>query len=164
MNGAITDFLVVADQIFIMVLLIGAGYVAISTKIVDPRATRGLSGLLINITLPALSVALMQVPFTPERLAGAETLVLATGALYIIAFAIAWAVSKAIHPSIVCGNSFWNPGWPAHAGGWPGRTQSQGITHPILLKRVGKPRSWVQSMFQNSYESDYIKWRGLALS
>jgi len=95
MNGAITDFLVVADQIFIIVLLIGAGYVAVSTKIVDPRATRGLSGLLINITLLALIVASMQVSFTPERLAGAETLVLATGALYIIAFAIAWAVSKA---------------------------------------------------------------------
>ena len=96
MNGMITDFLVVADQIFILVLLIAAGYVAVATKIVDPRATRGLSGLLINITLPALIVASMQVPFTPERLAGAETLVLATGALYIISFAIAWVVSKAM--------------------------------------------------------------------
>ncbi|WP_332450146.1 AEC family transporter [Methanoculleus sp.] len=96
MNGAITDFLVVADQIFILVLLIAAGYVAVSMKIVDPRATRGLSGLLINITLPALIVASMQVPFTTERLAGAETLILATGALYIISFSIAWAVSKAM--------------------------------------------------------------------
>ncbi|WOX56535.1 MULTISPECIES: AEC family transporter [unclassified Methanoculleus] len=96
MSGMIADFLVVADQIFILVLLIAAGYVAVATKIVDPRATRGLSGLLINITLPALIVASMQVPFTPERLAGAETLVLATGALYIISFAIAWAVSKAM--------------------------------------------------------------------
>ncbi|NLA99350.1 MAG: AEC family transporter, partial [Methanomicrobiales archaeon] len=73
MNGAIMDFLIVADQIFILVLLIAAGYVAVSAKIVDPRATRGLSGLLINITIPALIVASMQVPFTPERLAGAET-------------------------------------------------------------------------------------------
>ncbi|NLB01517.1 MAG: AEC family transporter [Methanomicrobiales archaeon] len=90
------DFLVVADQIFILVLLIGAGYVAVSTRIVDPRATRGLSGLLINITLPALIVASMQVPFTPERLIGAETLLLATGALFTLSFAIAWAVSKAM--------------------------------------------------------------------
>ncbi|PKL63471.1 MAG: AEC family transporter [Methanomicrobiales archaeon HGW-Methanomicrobiales-2] len=90
------DFLIVADQIFILVLLIAAGYVAVTTKIVDPRATRGLSGLLINITIPALIVASMQVPFTPERLAGAETLVLATGALYVFSFALAWAVSKAM--------------------------------------------------------------------
>ncbi|MDD3932658.1 AEC family transporter [Methanoculleus sp. UBA303] len=91
-----TDFLVVADQIFILVLLIAAGYVAVSTKIMDPRATRGLSGLLINITIPALIVASMQVPFTPARLAGAETLLLATGVFYVFSFAVAWAVSKAM--------------------------------------------------------------------
>ncbi len=96
MNDTVMDFLLVADQIFILVLLIAAGYVAVSTRIVDPRTTRGLSGLLINITIPALIVASMQVPFTPERLAGAETLVLATGALYIFSFALAWAVSKAM--------------------------------------------------------------------
>jgi hypothetical protein len=94
MNGAVTDFLIIADQIFILVLLIAAGYVAVSTNIVDPRATRGLSGLLINITIPALIIASMQVPFTPERLAGAGTLLLATGMLYVISFALAWAVSK----------------------------------------------------------------------
>jgi len=36
MSGMVTDFLVVADQIFILVLLIAAGYVAVATKIVDP--------------------------------------------------------------------------------------------------------------------------------
>lgn len=96
MSDAVMDFLVVADQIFILVLLIAAGYVAVVSKIVDPRATRGLSGLLINITLPALIIASMQVPFTPERLIGAETLLLATGALFTLSFAIAWAVSKAM--------------------------------------------------------------------
>ncbi len=96
MSGMATDFLVVADQIFILVLLIAAGYVAVSTKIMDPRATRGLSGLLINITIPALIVASMQVPFTPARLAGAETLLLATGVFYVFSFAVAWAVSKAM--------------------------------------------------------------------
>ncbi len=96
MNGTVTDFLLVADQIFILVLLIAAGYVAVSTKIVDPWATRGLSGLLINITIPALIIASMQVPFTSARLIGAETLVIATGALYIFSFALAWAVSRAM--------------------------------------------------------------------
>lgn len=96
MSGMATDFLVVADQIFILVLLIAAGYVAVSTKIMDPRATRGLSGLLINITIPALIIASMQVPITPTRLAGAETLLLATGVFYVFSFAVAWAVSKAM--------------------------------------------------------------------
>ncbi|HUM78287.1 MAG TPA: AEC family transporter [Methanoculleus sp.] len=94
MSGWVTDFLVVADQIFILVLLIAAGYVAVSTKIVDPRATRGLSGLLINITLPALIIASMQVPITSERLAGTETLFLATGVFFAFSFALAWAVTR----------------------------------------------------------------------
>ena len=57
MNGMAADFLVAADQIFILVLLIAAGYAAVSTGIMDPRATRGLSGLLINVTIPALIIA-----------------------------------------------------------------------------------------------------------
>ena len=77
-------------------LLIAAGYVAVSTKIMDPRATRGLSGLLINITIPALIIASMQVPFTPARLAGAETLLLATGVFFAFSFAVAWAASRAM--------------------------------------------------------------------
>ncbi|MFA7562149.1 MAG: AEC family transporter [Methanoculleus sp.] len=96
MSDAVMDFLIVADQIFILVLLIAAGYAAVATKIVDPQATRGLSGLLVNITIPALIVASMQVPFTPERLIGAETLLLATGVFFALSFALAWAVSKAM--------------------------------------------------------------------
>ncbi|MGB4172167.1 MAG: AEC family transporter, partial [Candidatus Methanoculleus thermohydrogenotrophicum] len=96
MDGMVTDFLVVADQIFILVLLIAAGYVAVSTKIMDPGATRGLSGLLINITLPALIIASMQVPFTPARLAGAETLLLATVVFFILSFAVARVTSRAM--------------------------------------------------------------------
>ena len=40
MSGTVMDLLVVADQILILVLLIAVGY-AVSTKIMDPRATRG---------------------------------------------------------------------------------------------------------------------------
>ncbi|WP_243669094.1 AEC family transporter [Methanoculleus chikugoensis] len=99
MNGAVTDFLIVADQIFILVLLIAAGYVAVATKIVDPpgQPGGGSRGLLVNITIPALIVASMQVPFTPPSASpGAETLVLATGMLYVFSFALAWVVSKAM--------------------------------------------------------------------
>jgi len=96
MSGTVMDLLVVADQILILVLLIAVGYAAVSTKIMDPRATRGLSALLVNVTIPALIIASMQVPFTPERLAGAEILLLATGVLFAFSFALAWAVSKAM--------------------------------------------------------------------
>ncbi len=96
MSGMVTEFLVVADQIFILVLLIAAGYVAVSREIMDPGATRGLSGLLFNITIPALIIAAMQVPFTPERLAGSETLLLATGAFFALSFAVARITSKAV--------------------------------------------------------------------
>ena len=96
MSGTVMDLLVVADQILILVLLIAVGYAAVSTKIMDPGATRGLSALLVNVTIPALIIASMQVPFTPERLAGAEILLLATGVLFAFSFALAWAVSKAM--------------------------------------------------------------------
>ena len=99
MSGTVMDLLVVADQILILVLLIAVGYAAVSTKIMDPRATRGLSALLVNVTIPALIIASMQVPFTPERLAGAEILLLATGVLFAFSFALAWAVSKAMQVS-----------------------------------------------------------------
>ena len=96
MSGTVMDLLVVADQILILVLLIAVGYAAVSTKIMGPGATRGLSALLVNVTIPALIIASMQVPFTPERLAGAEILLLATGVLFAFSFALAWAVSKAM--------------------------------------------------------------------
>jgi predicted permease len=38
----------------------------------------------------------MQVPFTPARLAGAETLLLATGVFFVFSFAVAWAASRAM--------------------------------------------------------------------
>lgn len=38
----------------------------------------------------------MQVPFTLERLAGAEILVLATGVFFAVSFALAWGVSRAM--------------------------------------------------------------------
>jgi len=35
--------------------------------------------------------------------------------------------------------------------------RNRGVLHtPPSLNGWGRPRSWVQSMFQNSYESDYI--------
>ena len=94
MSGMVTEFLVVADQIFILVLLIAAGYVAVSTKIMDPGATRGLSALLFNITIPALIVSAMQVPFTSERLADTGTMLLATGAFFALSFVVARIASR----------------------------------------------------------------------
>ncbi|MGB4051865.1 MAG: AEC family transporter, partial [Methanoculleus sp.] len=60
MDSMVTDLLVVADQIFILVLLIAVGYAAASMEVMDTRATRGLSGLLFNVTIPALIIAAMQ--------------------------------------------------------------------------------------------------------
>jgi len=99
MSGIATDFLVVADQIFILVLLIAVGYAAVSTKIMDSRATKGLSGLLFNVTLPALIVAAMQVPVTPGRLANTRMMLLATVAFFAFSFVTARATSRALSVS-----------------------------------------------------------------
>jgi predicted permease len=96
MNGMVMDFLTVADRIFILVMLIGVGYASFVVKILDIHATRRLSGFLINVTIPALIIASLQVPFSPARLVGAETLLIATGVLYIFSFIVAWLVSRTL--------------------------------------------------------------------
>jgi len=93
------EFLTVADRIFILVLLIAAGYIALAAGVLDRHSTRKISGFLINVTIPALIIASMQVPFSSTRLAESEELLLLTGALYIFSFALAWVVSRVLSGS-----------------------------------------------------------------
>ena len=94
MNGMVTDFLVVADQIFILVLLIAVVYAGRIEEVMDTRATRASASL--QRTIPALIIAAMQVPITPARIADTEMLLLATGAFFALSFIVARAASKAM--------------------------------------------------------------------
>jgi predicted permease len=96
MDGMIAEFLMVADRIFILVLLIAAGYIALAAGVLDRHSTGRISALLINVTIPALIIVSMQVPFSPDRLANTEEMVLLTGALYVLSFAVAYLTSRAL--------------------------------------------------------------------
>ncbi len=85
----LTEFLAVADQIFTLALLMTAGYGAYSLKILDLNATRRVSSFLINIAIPALIIASMQVPRSAALLAGAGELLVLTGILFALSLAIA---------------------------------------------------------------------------
>ncbi|MDI6720077.1 MAG: AEC family transporter [Methanomicrobiales archaeon] len=92
----LTEFLVVADRIFALILLITAGYAAYSLKILDLNATRRISSFLLNIAIPALIIASMQVPRSAALLAGAGELLLLTGILYLISSGIAGLAAAAL--------------------------------------------------------------------
>jgi predicted permease len=99
MDGMLMEFLTVADQIFILVLLIAAGYIALAAGILDRHSTRKISGFLINVTIPPLIIASMQVPFSSTRLAETGELLILTGILYIFSFFFAWLVSRTLSRS-----------------------------------------------------------------
>lgn len=99
MSEMLTEFLTVADQIFILVLLMAVGYVAYAAGVMDRHSTRKISGFLINVTIPALIISSMQVPFSSSRLLESEEMLLLTGALYIFSFLIAWGVSRVLSRS-----------------------------------------------------------------
>ncbi len=92
MDGMIAEFLAVAESILILVLLIAAGYASFVLGVLDVHATKRLSGFLINVTIPALIIASMQVPFSPMLLAGVGELLVLSAAFYAVSLAAAWLV------------------------------------------------------------------------
>lgn len=84
------DLFYIVNNVIILFILIAIGYVSVSVGILDDTTTFRLSRFLLNVTLPALIVASMQIPVTGELISGAEELLLASVFYYAIAFLIAW--------------------------------------------------------------------------
>ena len=86
------DFLYVANNVIILFLLLGVGYGSSVTGILNQNTTCHLSKFVLYVTLPALIVASMQVPITPELVEGMRDLALAILVFYAVSLPIAWIV------------------------------------------------------------------------
>lgn len=75
----IIHLMVVLFQISTLFILMAAGFFAGKLKILDSFSIRGISNLIIKLTLPALILMSLQKPFTQELLSDSlETLLVAT--------------------------------------------------------------------------------------
>ncbi|WML67794.1 MAG: AEC family transporter [Methanoregula sp. SKADARSKE-2] len=80
------DFLTVISAILLLFLIIGIGYVLRRHGSLNSSRVHGLSHILVNIALPALTISSMQIPYTEASAGIADsTLTLAFG-YYIGAF------------------------------------------------------------------------------
>jgi len=92
----VAGFFTVAMQVSILVLLLAVGYLTLKVGILDQKSTRRLSGLLINITIPALILSSMQIPFSTDRLTQSYEMLAITAGLYGLSFIIGWLLSRGL--------------------------------------------------------------------
>jgi predicted permease len=92
----VTDFLLVADRILILTLLIAAGYASLRTGILNDKSLKSLSSFLINVTLPALILVSLQVPVTGALISGGGGIALLSVVYYALSLVIAAAVIRAL--------------------------------------------------------------------
>ena len=62
------DFLLVADSILVLFILMGIGFAASKTNYLDRAGSKSLSSFLVNIALPCLVVVSMQIPLNPQTI------------------------------------------------------------------------------------------------
>lgn len=87
-------FLSVLNQILVLFLLLLCGLIARKLNILDSSLTKGLSTLLIKLSLPALIISSMNMKFSPNLLKESGQILIISLAVYILSFFAAWIVSK----------------------------------------------------------------------
>ncbi|QSZ67120.1 AEC family transporter [Methanofollis aquaemaris] len=88
------DFVTVFDQILLLFLLVLAGYGARWLGVFDDETTSGLCSLLVKVTLPALIISSMMVPFSPERLTACGEMLIISVVFYAISLVVAWELPR----------------------------------------------------------------------
>jgi predicted permease len=76
------QFYAVFEQILALFLILLTGYGARKTGLLDSQLTKGLSGLLLKVTLPALIIDSMQKPFTASLFRESGVILLISLAVY----------------------------------------------------------------------------------
>ncbi|SDY63059.1 AEC family transporter [Tindallia californiensis] len=87
-------FLRVASQIMVLFFIMLAGYAARKTSVLEPSTVKGLSRLLMNVSLPALIVTAMQFPFDTEVLASSIQIVIISILAYIGIISFSYLYAK----------------------------------------------------------------------
>ncbi|MBP2146524.1 putative permease [Methanofollis sp. W23] len=90
------NFITVFDQILLLFLLVLAGYAARWLEVFDDETTSGLCSLLVKVTLPALIISSMMVPFSAERLTACGEMLVISVVFYAISLVVAWVVPRVL--------------------------------------------------------------------
>ena len=75
-------FIRVFNKVLTLFLIIIIGYIGRKFKVLDGKIIKGLTGLMVNITLPALLVNSINQDFSPELLAGGIKMLLISVGVY----------------------------------------------------------------------------------
>lgn len=82
-------FMRVFNQVLTLFLIIIIGYTGRKFKVLDGKIIKGLTGLMVNITLPALLVNAINQDFSPELLAGGIKMLLISIGVYGLSLIVA---------------------------------------------------------------------------
>ncbi len=118
----------VAGNVIVLFGLVMVGNSSIAIGILDDTAACQLRRFVLNVALPALIVASMQVPLTAEFVSGVRDLLIGLILFYAVAFSVAW---------IVRGSSAARP--PAGRRGSAGSCRSRAFPWRWLPSGSGRP-------------------------
>ncbi|MDR3200472.1 MAG: AEC family transporter [Spirochaetales bacterium] len=87
-------FLSAFIQVAVLFILIVAGYVSRKIGVLDLEITRGFSRFIVNVSLPALAIASLQIDFSRERFTDAVLMFCIMVGCYLLYAVFAWLVPK----------------------------------------------------------------------
>ncbi len=82
------SILIAAEQTAILFVLMGFGFAARRLKFLGRSSIRGLTGIVVNFTTPAIIISAFQCPFDPAKLPGLGWMFAMCAVAYVIAIAI----------------------------------------------------------------------------
>jgi malate permease and related proteins len=94
------DIIPIISSILTLFILISIGFAALRAGLITRAGVTGLSGLLVNITLPCLIIESMQVPLTDTLLTHMEGIILIELLVYGISFFFAFLVPYILGGSV----------------------------------------------------------------
>ena len=89
---------IVLTKVFILFLLLLAGFVARRLKIFDNTTTRGLNNIILKVTLPALTIVSMQMNYNTSLLVESAQLLFISISVYAASFFIALIIPFILKP------------------------------------------------------------------
>ncbi|MCK8816254.1 AEC family transporter [Natroniella sulfidigena] len=85
-------FIAIFNQVLVLFLLVLLGFSFRKLEIVKPSIDQNLSGLVLNLTLPALIITSMNYEFSSERLANLSSVFFITLAVYLLMISVSYLI------------------------------------------------------------------------
>ncbi|WP_408955056.1 AEC family transporter [Natroniella sp. ANB-PHB2] len=86
------QFIAIFNQVLVLFLLVLLGFSFRKFEIVKPSIDENLSGLVLNLTLPALIITSMNYEFSFERLANLSSVFFITLAVYLLMISVSYLI------------------------------------------------------------------------